>query len=514
MKKIFAIIICIVLTFTACSATTQSPETTTTTTTPITDKQEKTDNFLDLMIGEDYFSDYSDDYGVLYDVSHQYILTQSDCTKKYPRLATALENHNQQNSNDVWQVYEDYADWVETEISEGSFASPYTYESKTYVQRSDADILSFYEHVYSYTGGVHPNSGVSTVNIDPMTGKMLALDDIVNDIDALVPVIVTAIVDKYPFDPFDGLDKTLGEYTAEDFKWTVDYQSITFYFAPYEIAPYAAGLLSATIWFDEHPQLFDEKYTKHVDNFALMLMPLEMHAFDVDKDDLRRDFVTVDADMTNKCECYTQLRIAYNGDEIQCDNLEFFEFTPYLVCQDGKFFIYIDTLGYNDYHTLRIFSIEEERIVSQAEIGGTGISTEWVQMFENNFYKIITDPDAFLLDTRIDLLSTQTSTNTYKADAVTGIPQNINDYYALEAKDMFALTSKIDLTVEILPSGEKETLPANTEFLFLRTDNKTYVDMKLPDQRECRLYVTFDGYSLLVNGIDQYECFDGLMYAG
>lgn len=514
MKKIIAIIICVAMLFTACSAATPQNYETTTTTAPITDKQEKTDNFLDLMIGEEWLSDYSDDYGVLYDVSCQYIITQSDCTKQYPRLASALEDYNSTCANSISQLYDDYCDMADYDVAQGTFTTPYTFESKLYVQRSDADILSFIEHIYTYTGGVHPNTAVKSTNIDPQTGKVLSLDDVVTDIDKMITLVAQTIVDKYPFDSFDTLEDTLGDYTVDDFKWSVDYQSITFYFDPYEIASYAAGLLSATIWFDDYPQLFDKKYTNAPDSFASMIMPLQTCEFDVDANDLRRDFVVVGADMMSESGGYTQLNITFNSDEVQCDNLEFFEYTPYLVCQDSKYFVYVDTVGYNDYHTLYVFALEGEEIVSQAVIGGTGISGQWIQMYEINFNRVINNPDDFVLDTRIDLLSTQTSTNTYKADATTGIPHNVNEYFVLEPKAMFELTSKIDLSVEILPSGEKETIPAGTTFLFLRTDNKAYVDMKMSDSRECRLYITEGEYSLLVNGVDQYECFDGLKYAG
>ena len=76
------------------------------------------------------------------------------------------------------------------------------------------------------------------------------------------------------------------------------------------------------------------------------------------------------------------------------------------------------------------------------------------------------------------------------------------------------MTSLVDLEVEILGEDEPEIIKAGEEFEFYRTDNETYVDMKLSDGRICRLKVDCSRWPYKVNGIDSEECFDGMMYAG
>ena len=65
-----------------------------------------------------------------------------------------------------------------------------------------------------------------------------------------------------------------------------------------------------------------------------------------------------------------------------------------------------------------------------------------------------------------------------------------------------------------LEAEETEEVPAGTEFHFLRTDNESYVDMKMDDGRDCRVHVEFDGWERTVNGISEYDAFDGILYAG
>ena len=80
---------------------------------------------------------------------------------------------------------------------------------------------------------------------------------------------------------------------------------------------------------------------------------------------------------------------------------------------------------------------------------------------------------------------------------------------------MAPLISKIPLEVTMVGDNTKGTVPAGTEFTFLRSDGDTYAEFRLPDGRECR--VTRDNgetWPYTVNGVTEEECFDGLGYAG
>ena len=66
----------------------------------------------------------------------------------------------------------------------------------------------------------------------------------------------------------------------------------------------------------------------------------------------------------------------------------------------------------------------------------------------------------------------------------------------------------------ILPENKVETVPAGTEFSFLRTDNESYVDLKMEDGRECRIEFEEIDYTSCSNGVPEWECFENLMYAG
>ena len=62
----------------------------------------------------------------------------------------------------------------------------------------------------------------------------------------------------------------------------------------------------------------------------------------------------------------------------------------------------------------------------------------------------------------------------------------------------------------------QKLIKAGSEFTLLRTDGKTFVDAKLGDGRECRIYVERNStdYQLCINGTPEYELFEEIYYAG
>ena len=58
-----------------------------------------------------------------------------------------------------------------------------------------------------------------------------------------------------------------------------------------------------------------------------------------------------------------------------------------------------------------------------------------------------------------------------------------------------------------------EILKEGTKVETFRTDNESFVDVKLEDGRIGRFQMTFE-YPMTIDGMDVEEIFDGIMYAG
>jgi hypothetical protein len=62
--------------------------------------------------------------------------------------------------------------------------------------------------------------------------------------------------------------------------------------------------------------------------------------------------------------------------------------------------------------------------------------------------------------------------------------------------------------------GAVEEIPAGTTFRHYRTDGETFADMILEDGRVYRIETDHSEWPYTVNGMDEGEIFEGIMYAG
>lgn len=215
---------------------------------------------IDVMVGD----------GLLEDVHENNVITQVKWQKLrltekenliYPELSAALNQYNADGLVSAQSLMDEFA--ISAKELEGDEFNP-AYcqaESKVYMQRADSRIVSFLESIEKYTGGVHPDFWVNGINFNADTGKKAELTEILTDTSKLPSILENKITKKYSEVAFYDLKDTLSKYKPEDFTWTIDYQGITFWFSPYEIAAYSVGTLSAKIRFDEFPDIFNKDYT-------------------------------------------------------------------------------------------------------------------------------------------------------------------------------------------------------------------------------------------------------------
>ena len=110
-----------------------------------------------------------------------------------------------------------------------------------------------------YTGGAHPNNWPVTWIFDMADGHVLDLDDIfISKRDALIElalivreVLTESLGDMYLLDMLE--DGTIP--AARNFNdFVLNDEGVVFFFAPYQVAPYAAGQQVVTVpydWLDE-----------------------------------------------------------------------------------------------------------------------------------------------------------------------------------------------------------------------------------------------------------------------
>lgn len=159
---------------------------------------------------------------------------------------------------------------------------PHESLTDVFVRRADTLAVSLMKYGESYEGGAHGLYGVSGVNFDTQTGRELTLDDVFTDKNALMKAIENRLRQDYPKASFmeSGGSALLREMVEQmvgngTIPWTLDSCGVTFYFNPYLIGSYMEGIFTATILFNEEPDLFREKYRHAPAYYCMELMPYQ-----------------------------------------------------------------------------------------------------------------------------------------------------------------------------------------------------------------------------------------------
>ena len=142
------------------------------------------------------------------------------------KINNDVKQYVHQNLRDIQEfLYEDFSTFFDIDYD---------------VKSKSEEKISFVMKFSTYTGGAHGNVGIKTFNYDLKTGKELSLKDVSN--------ISIKEINKEIFKQAPGL--------YQDFKGITEYPSnfyqdkygkIVIIFAPYEIAPYAVGIIEIKI---------------------------------------------------------------------------------------------------------------------------------------------------------------------------------------------------------------------------------------------------------------------------
>jgi len=445
--------------------------------------------------------------------------------EEYPELGERLDEINEANQVTFQSFMEQQAPMAQehyTDVPE--YFNEYSSNSSYSVQRADSLVLSIREDGNEYTGGAHGMYGIWGINYEPSTGEELKLSDVCTKVEELPALLSEKIIADYAdeYETFESLQGILEEYKPEDYNWTMNYQGITFYFSPYEIASYAMGAMKVTLWFDENPELFNEKFFEKPSTGYVMELPLN-HEVDIDLDGGKKDKLTVSTYYkTQEDEEYDVRRLMITLNDVSyCEETYYgYDFYSCLVCAEDsgeeQYFLYVQGTAENDYSTIFIYDLNSEEIKVSDCLSGVGFCGVWDENageYGTYYHSVFSNPREVELGTRMEILGTWTGKRCYSIDTKNGIPKPMTEYFSISGS-LRPSVSQIPLEVIMLPDEAREELPAGTEFYFIRTDGESYVDARLSDGRECRIMVEFKDYMQFVNGVDQWDCFDNLLYAG
>lgn len=150
----------------------------------------------------------------------------------------------------------------------GGSWTPYLYQVIFEPSRIDYSVVSLSGRTTVYQGFAHPETNYNSVTYDANTGESLLLSDILlsdTDAETIVKLInesldeqseTLSLYENYKATVSDRFNKN----TFQDTRWYFSTTGLCFYFSPYEIAPYASGLVIAEIPYEKLTGILDNAY--------------------------------------------------------------------------------------------------------------------------------------------------------------------------------------------------------------------------------------------------------------
>ncbi len=478
------------------------------------------------------FDEESEDYRQLSEVAYDCIYLTDEAARKFPKLDDAFNALAKEREERFTETSKELTNEMKDLLEQGMpyYGKLYQY-SEARVHRADAGIFSWVFESSMYYGGAHGDYGYGGYTYDAQTGEELHLKDVVTDLPSMADRVIDFLRANYDEEIFfDSMEDTVRGYFEEEAKeggegrisWTLEPDSITFWFSPYEIAPYASGVQCARIMFAEAPELFADRATASAQENYAIEMPYYTPVWADLGGDGKMDQIQIWGDLNENSE-YTNIHVVINGKDTVAKDTWCYSITPVLVHAYDHDALLADTKTDNDYRVMYTFDLQDDGAVyfgSDNAAFTAEVPMRFGKYPDGGWRAIPANVNSFKLSTRYDMLSTLTATRTYQIGAQ-DILIPIDEYYDLKGNDI-SITTKVDLHLDIVDEETGELLEEGAlvkkglELFFFRTDNETWTDMKdhagnvyrvVLETGENPWYREVDGHSL-------NAAFDNVMFAG
>lgn len=222
-----------------------------------------------------------------------------------------------------------------------------------------------------------------------------------------------------------------------------------------------------------------------------------------------------------------EFSFTFEGDGKDNHNLELYAYTMQMTCDELKYekelhcgyeetwmirsakgdhYLYQESYSEDAMYSVTVFNVTSDEIVEIGEVEGR-IGDDGIK-----------DVNAFQWVNRVNMLGTYSGYRTVGVGA-DGLPEVKEEAYTIGwMTNPLVIKEGITLKAEVFnDNGEPENivLTAGTELTPKKTDGATYVDAELSDGTMCRITVeTEEGYLHTIDGIDEFEYFESIPYAG
>ncbi|MGN0379658.1 MAG: PdaC/SigV domain-containing protein [Butyrivibrio sp.] len=431
----------------------------------------------------------------------------------YPELEQSLTDLMNERKKQALRLYEDAVQAAkEISVENPDNHTFYEVTETVNVRRADSRVLSLLFYGSTYTGGVHGQPYAMGAVFDTETGRRLSLGDVVTDI-KLIPDLVQKELETFWDTDYLYGDLDLHEYfdeNIENIEWVLDYQGLSIYFNPYDIAPYASGMQNVTISFAEHSEIFKEKYLQVPESYGVEIAEEKPFFFDADGDG-KTDSLTISA-AKGAYENYEVQQVTLNGETFSEDTGIYIIEPVLMHTADGRNYLYIVQQYPDDIWVTEVFDLSDKTV---RKVDTVYSGRHCIEEQGDFTRQVLTNPVGFMLDTYTQMLGTAWGCDSYHTGA-DGLPVQEHEWYTICHNTEMTLLK--DLTVQVVDEAgnamEKTELKAGDKVSYYRTDGISWADIRLTDGRLVRVNPVHGEKGWTVNGVNPEELFDGVAFGG
>ena len=333
----------------------------------------------------------------------------------------------------------------------GEHYRKYETSESAIIRRADSRVLSILFKGFLFEGGIHGVNFYWGENYDTETGSLLKLTDVVKDIGEFSGLVKEQLYKYWEEESFY-TDFDFEQYFKENLdqiSWIMDYHGITVYFNPFEIAPYATGIFTATVAFDANPELFHKGYTQTPDSYGIQLDMETPFYFDMDLDG-ELDETLVYGIPNDEYDHIAHCVLVDQEYYIETDEsaiYAYYIYTPHLLhMADGRNYLLIENLTDNDYRTNTLYELTSGTPVRLSDIPA-GIYTTFDEKEELLYRDVLTNPYSFKMASRTWCVGTYDGYQTYGMGE-DGNLINYEGYFTFETMPEF--TVRKDFCLQII----------------------------------------------------------------
>ena len=341
LKRILCVLLsfCIIIGFASCGKDNPDENVTDNPSTTQTSNENTKDEIKALSLNKEYISHYEwyeDTSTMLVRSEYSDVTLDKSMEKQYPLLAKTLSETSAMRKRAMEDEKDNYISFATEEFKKDSENfSTYVSTLDVQVRRADSIAVSILEDYYA--DGCRDFNGV---NYDTKSGKELGLADVFTDVSKISATVEKEIMSRIGEDePFS--NTAVVEYFKnipdDSITWTLDYNGVTFYFNPGDIAPTNFGVQVVTVFFAEYPDLFNKKYTIVPDEYIVSL-PVSAPFYTDITGDKKAEELIVSGDYDDDTKFYHTIIINSEISEFETEWFSYIE--PYYVkTKDSKSYV-------------------------------------------------------------------------------------------------------------------------------------------------------------------------------